>query len=167
MLNVNQVKSVARTVFAAMLGAVAFVASAQQAPMMYGAPVNLETARKAVVAARAEAQKKNWFMAIAIADPAGNLVLYEKMDGTQTASGNIAIGKARSAAQFKRPTKVFQDLLAKGDSFTYLLGLEGAVPVQGGIPIVINNQIVGAIGVSGGTGDQDSEVAVAGLAALK
>jgi uncharacterized protein GlcG (DUF336 family) len=106
-------------------------------------------------------------MAIAVTDPAGNLVLFEKMDGTQTGSINIAIGKARSAAQFKRPTKVFQDLLAKGDNFTYLLGLEGAVPVQGGIPIVVNNQIVGAIGVSGGTGDQDTEVAVAGLAALK
>jgi glc operon protein GlcG len=152
---------------AAVTSAIALAAAAQQAPMMYGAPVNLETARKAAAAARAEATKKSWIMAIAVTDPAGNLVLFEKMDGTQTGSINIAIGKARSAAQFKRPTKVFQDLLAKGDNFTYLLGLEGAVPVQGGIPIVVNNQIVGAIGVSGGTGDQDTEVAVAGLAALK
>ena len=161
------VKSIVRTGVAVVLGATAFVAAAQQGPMMYGPPISLETARKAVAAARADAQKKNWYMAIAVTDPAGNLVLYEKMDGTQTASGNIAIGKARAAAQFKRPTKVFQDLLAKGDNFTYLLGLEGAVPVQGGLPIVINNQIVGAIGVSGMTGDQDSECANAGLAALK
>jgi uncharacterized protein GlcG (DUF336 family) len=161
------VKSIVRTGVAVALGATAFAAVAQQGPMMYGPPISLETARKAVAAARADAQKKNWYMAIAVTDPAGNLVLYEKMDGTQTASGNIAIGKARAAAQFKRPTKVFQDLLAKGDNFTYLLGLEGAVPVQGGLPIVINNQIVGAIGVSGMTGDQDTECATAGLAALK
>jgi uncharacterized protein GlcG (DUF336 family) len=161
------VKSIVRTGVAVALGATAFAAVAQQGPMMYGPPISLETARKAVAAARADAQKKNRYMAIAVTDPAGNLVLYEKMDGTQTASGNIAIGKARAAAQFKRPTKVFQDLLAKGDNFTYLLGLEGAVPVQGGLPIVINNQIVGAIGVSGMTGDQDTECATAGLAALK
>jgi uncharacterized protein GlcG (DUF336 family) len=149
------------------LGATAFAAVAQQGPMMYGPPISLETARKAVAAARADAQKKNWYMAIAVTDPAGNLVLYEKMDGTQTASGNIAIGKARAAAQFKRPTKVFQDLLAKGNDFTYLLGLEGASVVQGGIPIVVDGRIVGAIGVSGATGAQDVQVAEAGLAALK
>ncbi len=106
-------------------------------------------------------------MAIAVTDTAGQLVYFERMDNTQTGSINIAIGKARSAAQFRRPTKVFQDLIAKGSEFTYLLGLEGASVVQGGIPIVIDGRIVGAIGVSGATGAQDVQVAEAGLAGLK
>ena len=160
-------KSAARVWVAAVLAASAFTAAAQQGPMMYGAPVNLETARKVAAAARAEAQHKNFYMAIAITDPSGMLVLFEKMDGTQNGSVRVAIGKARSAAQFRRPTKVFQDLLAKGNNFTYLLGLEGAVPVQGGIPLVVDGKIVGAIGVSGGSGEQDVEVATAGVAALK
>ena len=75
--------------------------------------------------------------------------------------------KARTAAKFKRPSKVFQDLIAKGDAFTYLLGLEGAMPVQGGLPIVMDGRIVGALGVSGATGDQDTQCAIAGLDALK
>jgi uncharacterized protein GlcG (DUF336 family) len=106
-------------------------------------------------------------MAVAVTDTAGNLVYFERMDNTQTGSINIAVGKSRSAAQFRRPTKVFQDLIAKGSEFTYLLGLEGAVVVQGGIPIVQDGRIVGAIGVSGGTGPQDVQVAEAGLAAIK
>ena len=157
-----------RKFFAAgLLAAVAGAAFAQQGPLPYGMPIALETAKKIVAASVAEARKNNWGMAVAIADPAGNLVAFERIDETQTGSIKIAIGKARSAAQFRRPTKVFQDLLAKGDNFTYLLGREGAVPVQGGIPIVIGGKIVGAVGVSGGTGEQDSVVAQAGLDALK
>ena len=142
-------------------------AGAQQAPLSYGAPISLEMAKKAATAAAAEARKNGWFMAIAVTEPSGDLVYFEKMDNTQFGSINIALGKARTAAKFKRPSKVFQDLLAKGDSFTYLLGLEGAMPVQGGLPIVVDGKIVGAIGISGATGDQDSQCAMAGLEALK
>ena len=141
--------------------------AAAQGPLPYGAPISLEMAKKAASAAAAEARKNGWFMAIAVTEPSGDLVYFEKMDNTQFGSINIALGKARTAAKFKRPSKVFQDLLAKGDNFTYLLGLEGAMPVQGGLPIVVDGKIVGAIGISGATGDQDSQCAVAGLEALK
>ena len=150
-----------------LLAAFAMAAAAQPGPLPYGGPVTLEQAMKASHAAAAEARKNNWLMAIAITDPNGHLVFFERMDGTQIGSIQIAIRKAETAAKFKRPSKVFQDLLAKGDNFTYLLGLEGAMPVQGGIPIVIGGKIVGAIGVSGATGDQDSQCATAGLDALK
>jgi uncharacterized protein GlcG (DUF336 family) len=106
-------------------------------------------------------------MGIAVVDPNGDLIYFERMDNTQVGSVHIAIRKAQTAAKFKRPSKSFQDALAKGDSFTYLLGLEGAMPVQGGLPIVMDGKIVGAIGVSGATGDQDSQCAQAGLDALK
>lgn len=153
--------------FAALLFAFSAGAAAQQGPLPYGAPVSLDMAKKAAAAAQAEARKNGWFMAIAITEPSGDLVYFEKMDNTQFGSINIALGKARTAAKFKRPSKVFQDLIAKGDNFTYLLGLEGAMPVQGGLPIVVDGKIVGAIGLSGGTGDQDSQCAQAGLDALK
>ena len=152
---------------AASFVAVAAGAAAQQAPLPYGAPISLDNAKRLAAGAAAEARKNNWGMAIAITDPNGSLVYFEKLDGTQNGSVNIAIGKARSAALFKRPTKVFQDLIAKGPDFTYLLGLEGAVVVQGGIPIVVNGQIVGAAGASGGTGAQDVQVIEAGLATMK
>jgi glc operon protein GlcG len=149
------------------IGAVAQQPPAPQGPLPYGAPISLDVAKKAAAAAAAEAKKNGWFMAIAVAEPSGDLVYFEKMDNTQFGSINVALGKARTAAKFKRPSKVFQDLLAKGDNFTYLLGLEGAMPVQGGLPIVVDGKIVGAIGVSGATGDQDSQCAQAGLDALK
>jgi uncharacterized protein GlcG (DUF336 family) len=152
---------------AALVAAITLFSSAALPQQPYGPNVSVEVARKAVAAATAEARKNNWFMAIAVTDTAGQLVYFERMDNTQTGSINIAIGKARSASQFRRPTKVFQDLLAKGNDFTYLLGLEGASVVQGGIPIVVDGRIVGAIGVSGATGAQDVQVAEAGLAALK
>jgi uncharacterized protein GlcG (DUF336 family) len=142
-------------------------AAAQQGPVAYGAPISLDNAKKAAAAAAAEARKNNWQMGIAVVDPNGDLIYFERMDNTQIGSINIALGKARTAAKFKRPSKVFQDLLAKGDNYTYLLGLEGATPVQGGLPIVMDGKIVGAIGVSGATGDQDSQCATAGLEALK
>jgi uncharacterized protein GlcG (DUF336 family) len=148
--------------FALSLFALGAMAQAQ-----YGAPISLDNARKAAAAAAAEARKNNWQMGIAVVDPSGELIYFERMDGTQVGSIKIAIRKAETAARFKRPSKVFQDLLAKGDNFTYLLGLEGAMPVQGGLPIVMDGKIVGAIGVSGATGDQDSQCATAGLEALK
>ncbi len=129
--------------------------------------ISVDVAKKAAAATIAEARKNNWSMAVAVTDTAGNLVYFERMDNTQTGSINVAIGKSRSAALFRRPTKVFQDLVAKGSEFTYLLGLEGAVVLQGGLPIVMDGKVVGALGVSGGSGAQDVQSAEAGIAALK
>jgi glc operon protein GlcG len=136
-------------------------------PVPYGTTINLETAKRVVAAAAAEARRNNWTMAMAIVDPAGDLVYLEKMDGTQVASPNIAIDKARSAARFKRPTKAFQDVVAAGGEGLRILGLQGAVFAEGGMPIIVDGKIVGAIGVSGGTGQQDTQCAVAAMAALK
>ena len=138
-----------------------------QMPNFYGAPINLETAKKLSAAAVAEARKNNWTMAVAIVDIAGDLVYFEKMDGTQTGSVKVALGKARSAVLFKRPTKVFQDGVAAGGEGLRLLGLEGAVPIEGGLPLAIDGKIVGAIGVSGGTSQQDGVAAKAGADMLK
>jgi glc operon protein GlcG len=158
-------KSLILAMVAAILMVFAFGAQAQQMPNPYGGPIALEIAKKAVTAATAEARKNNWTMAFAVADPGGNLVYFEKMDNTQTASVKIAIVKARSAATFKRPTKTFADAVASGNN--YILGLPGTVASEGGIPIVIDGKIVGAIGASGGTGQQDGVAAQAGINALK
>jgi glc operon protein GlcG len=142
-------------------------ARAQQMPNPYGAPISLENAKKAAAAAIAEARKNNWTMALAVVDPSGTLVYYEKLDNTQIGSAQVAINKARSAALFKRPTKSFEDQLAKGGDGLRTLGLEGANPVEGGVPIVIEGKIVGAIGMSGGTSAQDAQCAQVGADALK
>jgi glc operon protein GlcG len=138
-----------------------------QLPNPYGTAINIESARKVATIAVGEARKNNWNMAIAIVDPAGELVYFEKLDGTQAASVNIAIDKARSSARFKRPTKALQDVLATGGAGLRMLALDGAVPVEGGVPILMDAKIVGAIGVSGGTSQQDGEVATAAAAAVK
>ena len=138
-----------------------------QLPNPYGSSISLESARKAAVPAVAEAQKNNWRMAVAVVDISGDLVYFEKMDGTQAASVNIAVDKARSSARFKRPTKALQDALAAGGEGLRLLGLQGAVPVDGGVPILIDGKIVGAIGLSGGTSAQDGQCAAAGAAVVK
>jgi glc operon protein GlcG len=138
-----------------------------QLPNPYGIAIDLESARKVATTAIAEARKNKWNMAIAIVDPAGELVYFEKLDGTQAASVNIAIDKARSSARFKRPTKALQDVLATGGAGLRMLALDGAVPVEGGVPILMDAKIVGAVGVSGGTSQQDAEVATAAAAAVK
>jgi len=138
-----------------------------QMPNPYGPPINLEAAKKAAASAIAEARKNNWTMAVAIIDISGNLVYFEKMDGTQTASIKVAIGKGRSAAIWKRPTKVWQDIVAEGGVGLRILALEGAVPIEGGLPLVMDGKIVGGIGVSGGSGAQDGVVAKAGADTLK
>lgn len=136
------------------------------APQPYGA-ITLDAAKKAAAPALAEASRNNWAMAVAVVDSAGDLVYFERMDATQSGSVVVAIDKARSAARFKRPTKAFQDMLAAGGEGWRVLGLEGAVPVEGGVPIVIDGKIVGAIGVSGGTSPQDGQCARAGAAAME
>jgi len=136
-------------------------------PLPYGPPIVVETAKKAAAVALAEAKKNGWFMAIAVVDPSGTLVYYEKMDNTQTGSAHVAIDKAKTAAMFKRPSKVFQDAVAGGRPGLRVLGLQGATPIEGGVPIIINGQIVGAIGVSGGSSEQDGVCAQAGANAVK
>jgi uncharacterized protein GlcG (DUF336 family) len=106
-------------------------------------------------------------MAVAVVDPNGTLVYYEKMDNTQLGSANVAVDKARSAALFKRPTKAFQDALASGGAGIRVLGLQGAVPVEGGVPIISDGKIIGAIGLSGANSDQDGQCANAGAAVIK
>src|ERR1700704_6825005 len=133
------------------VGAVAFALCAAtvfaQMPNPYGAPINGENAKRVAAAALAEARKNNWNMAAAVVDPAADLVYFEKLDGTQAASVNIAVDKARSSARFKRPTKALQDTVAAGGDGLRILGLPGAVPVEGGVPILMDGKIVGAIGM--------------------
>ena len=159
-------QSVLKSLLAALLALGASYAFAQM-PNPYGAPISLESAKKAAAAAEAEARKNNWKMAFAVTDISGDLVYLEKMDATQTGSVAVAIGKARSAALFKRPTKVFQDAVAGGGAGLRILGLEGAVPLDGGFPIVMDGKIVGASGASGATGEQDAPCAQVGVNALK
>jgi glc operon protein GlcG len=136
-------------------------------PNPYGLPITLDNAKTAAAPALAEARKNNWMMAVAVVDPAGNLVYFEKMDGTQTGSVAVAIAKARSAALFKRSTKTFQDTLASGGEGLRVLKLENAVPVEGGLPLLMDGKVVGAIGLSGGTSAQDGQCAQAGANVLK
>jgi uncharacterized protein GlcG (DUF336 family) len=151
---------------AALILSFASVARAQ-GTMAYGTSINAETGKKVAAAALAEARKNNWQMAVAIVDIAGDLVYFEKMDDTQVGSVDVALGKARSAARFKRPTKAFQDALAAGGEGLRILALTGAVPVDGGVPLTVGGKIVGAIGMSGGTSAQDGQAAAAGVAVLK
>ena len=136
-------------------------------PKPYGPPISVESAKKVAALAIAEAKKNNWFMAVAIVDPSGTLVYYEKMDDTQTGSAVVAIEKARTSALFKRPSKVFEEWVAGGGSGLRTLGLTGAMPIGGGIPLVADGHIIGAIGVSGDTSDHDGQCAQAGAAILK
>ena len=147
--------------------AVCSMAAFAQMPNPYGANISLEAAKKAAAPALAEARKNNWTMVVVIVDAAGDLVYYEKMDSTQLGSSKVAIDKARTAARFKRPTKAFQDALAAGGAGLRILGLEGATPVEGGIPLISDGKIVGAIGVSGDTSDHDGVCAKAAADSFK
>lgn len=154
---------------AAALAAALSIASAgalAQVPT-YGTSVNLEQAKRAIAAGQAEARKHNWPVAIAILDTSGNLVAYEKMDNTQTASIQVAIDKGVSAAIYRRPTKVFEDIVAKGGAGLRVMNLRNASVVEGGLPIIMDGKVVGGIGVSGVAADQDGVVAKAGADALK
>ncbi len=151
----------------ALLAVLCAASALAQAPLPYGLPVSLENARKAAANALEEARKGNWKMAVAVVDTGGTLVYYEKMDNTQTGSADVAIEKARTAVRFKRPSKAFQDLVAAGGNGLRILRLPGAVPFEGGIPLIIDGQIVGAIGVSGDSTDHDGICAQAGANTLK
>ena len=149
---------------ALMVLVLSMAARAQQWPFPYGAVVSVEAARKIAAAAVAEAKKNGRKVATAIVDPSGTLVFYEKMDDTQTGSAHVAIEKARSSALFRRPTKTFEDGVNGGK--TNLLGLPGAVPLEGGLPLVVEGRVIGAVGVSGASSaDEDQELAVIGVQA--
>ena len=135
-------------------------------PADYGAPITNEQAKAVAAAAFGEAKKNNWRMAFAIVGPAGELVYFEKMDGTQLASGEISQGKARTAVLFRRPSKAFADQYAAGNT-AFMTFPEKPVASEGGVPIIVNGKIIGAIGASGGTGQQDGMAAAAGASAAK
>lgn len=135
-----------------------------QLPNPYGTAIPVETARKVAAAAIAEARKNGWTVAAAIVDTAGDLVFYEKMDNTQIASAIVSQEKARTAVRFKRPSKAFEDALVGGRQA--ILSLPGVTPLEGGLPLVIDGKVVGAIGVSGGTSPQDGQCAAAGVEVL-
>jgi len=158
------VKAFALASTLALSGAGPAFAQAQGLP--YGANVNNEQAHKAVNAAIAEARKQGFTMAVAVVDTAGLLVMYEKIDNTQNGSVLVSQDKAVSAALFKRPSKAFQDAVASGGAGLRVMSLRGASPIEGGLPLVVDGKIVGAIGVSGGSSEQDGVVAAAGVAAL-
>ncbi len=122
--------------------------------------LTLDGARKIAAAAEDEAKKNKWNVVIAIVDDGGNLLYLQRMDGTQTGIIQIAIDKARTAQAFKRPTKVFEDAVAGGRNA--ILGIDGAMPLEGGVPIKLDDQVIGAIGVSGVTAQQDGQIAKAG-----
>jgi glc operon protein GlcG len=144
-------------------GFVTFAAAQPRPP--YGPDVTLEQAKKIAAAAAAESQKNSWRMAIAIVDNHGMLVYFERMADTQTASVQVALDKAQAAAMFRRPTKAFEDGIAKGR--TALLGLRGATPIEGGLPIMAGGKVIGGIGVSGANSDEDAAAAAAGLKVLQ
>ena len=131
----------------------------------YGPAISLDQAKKVAAAAAAEALRNSWKVAIAIVDPHGFLKYYEMMDDTQTASATISVEKARSAAMFRRPTKMLEEAITGGRHA--LLSMPGLTPIEGGLPIVVDGKVIGGIGISGLTSPQDGQVAQAGLDALK
>jgi len=125
--------------------------------------ITLDDAKRAMAAAEAEARKNNWNMAIAILDAGAHLILFGRMDDVQIGSVDVAIGKARTSVNFKRPTKALDDLVSGGR--TAFLAIEGVIPLQGGLPVLADGKLIGAVGVSGGTAPQDEQVALAAVEA--
>jgi glc operon protein GlcG len=155
-----------RTILAFAIGAILLSISAQstRAQLLEKKTVSLAAAKKMAAAAEAEAAKNNWTMVFSIVDDGGNLVYLGRMDGTQLGSIEVSQGKARTALQFKRPSKAFQDLIDKDQQ--HLITLGHITGVQGGLPIMAEGKVIGAIGASGGTSAQDEQCALAGLNAL-
>jgi uncharacterized protein GlcG (DUF336 family) len=145
----------------AALAALAASASAQDRRPDYGTAINATAAKKIAAGVIAECQKNGWNVAVAVVDNHGFLVYFERMDNTQTASMDIAVGKARAAATYRRPTRVFMDVINKGGPATATL--PGVFASPGGLPIMVDGKVTGGVGVSGVTGDQDEQCAKAGL----
>ena len=146
------------------LAACSALAFAQDRRPDYGPDVNTATAKKIAAAVIAECQKNSWNVAVAVVDNHGYLVYYERMENTQYASNDIAIGKARAAATYRRPTRAFADVINKGGPATATL--PGVFASPGGVPIFVDGKVTGAVGVSGVTGDQDEQCAKAGLSSM-
>jgi glc operon protein GlcG len=132
----------------------------------YGAPIGVAHAKQLIAAVEAEAKKRGWAMNISVVDSGANLVAFERMDGAQLASIAISQHKARAAVKYRRPTKVFEDGIQKG-GFNYVMTLDDVIASRGGIPLVENGKIIGAIGCSGGTGSQDATVCQVGADMVK
>jgi uncharacterized protein GlcG (DUF336 family) len=141
------------------------LAASAQTPPPYGLSISIDQAKKAMVAAEAEARKNNWQVVISIVDTGGHLVMLQRLEA-QNASVDIAIGKARTAVNFRRPSKALEDSLAANGSALRILAVPGVTPLQGGLPIVVDGKIIGGIGVSGVLASQDEMVAKAGLDSL-
>src|SRR5947199_8824110 len=137
-------------------------------PPDYGTPISVEQAKEVASAAQAEAKKNGWRMAVAVVDPGGYLIYFERTDGSQIAAVELATAKARTAALFRRPSKVFADQFAAGNT-GFMSFPNDARPIasEGGMPIIINGKLIGAIGLSGGTGQQDGVASAAGANAVR
>ena len=149
----------------ALLAVGAFVPTRAHAQLRPVRSVSADGAQRALAAAVAEARKQGWAVSIAVVDPAGELVAFLRMDGAPFSSVDVSRAKARTAARFRRPTRAFDSTLTAGR--LAILGLEGATPVEGGVPIVVGGEVVGAVGVSGVTSAQDAQVAQAGAAEVQ
>jgi glc operon protein GlcG len=130
----------------------------------YGEPISLDEAKQVIAAAQAEAKQRNWPLNIAVVDSGGNLVAFERMDGGQLASIDVSQHKARAAAKFRRETKIFEGAIQGGNN--YLLTIDGIIASRGGIPLVKDGKLIGAVGCSGATGAQDEVVCKAGAAVV-
>lgn len=137
-----------------------------QGPTPYGAPITLAAAKKVMAAAEAEAMANGWPVVIYIVDSGGQVVMLQRADNTQYGSIVVAEGKARTALNFRRPSKAFQDIIAGGGPALGYLSFANITAVQGGLPIIVDGKIVGAIGVSGVTSAQDEQIAAAGIKAV-
>jgi glc operon protein GlcG len=140
--------------------------TAQAPPPPYGPPITLEQAKRVMAAAELEAAKNSWQVAIAILDSGGNMVMFHKFDNTQLASIGASEGKANTALRFKRPSKALDDAIAAGGAGLRLLAVKDITPLEGGLPVIVDGKIIGAIGVSGALSSQDAQVARAGVAAV-
>jgi len=132
----------------------------------YGPAITLDQAKRVMAAAELQAAENTWQVAITILDSGGNLVMFHKTDNTQLSAITVSEGKARTALQFKRPSKDLDDAIARGGAGNRLLALKDITPIEGGLPIVLDGKIIGAIGVSGAISAQDTKVAMAGIDAL-
>jgi glc operon protein GlcG len=141
-------------------------APAPSASLPYGPPITLDQAKRAMAAAELEAAKNSWQVAITILDSGGNMIMFHRVDNTQLSATTVSEGKARTSLEFKRPSKALDDAIAAGGAGMRLLALKDITPLEGGIPVIVDGKIIGAIGVSGALSSQDAQIAKAGADAL-